>query len=49
MLKEVLGYLRPLTDDPSFWYEKLVRETWYKKLRETTDKIIVDARNTESG
>jgi len=24
--------LRPLTDDPSFSYEKLVQETWYKKL-----------------
>ena len=28
----VLSCLRPLTDDPSFSYEKLVRETWYKKL-----------------
>ena len=24
-------WLRPLTDDPSFSYEKLLRETWYKK------------------
>jgi len=24
--------VKPMADGPSFWYEKLVRETWYKKL-----------------
>jgi len=24
--------LKPMADGPSFSYEKLVRETWYKKL-----------------
>ena len=24
--------IKPMTDGPSFSYEKLVRETWYKKL-----------------
>ena len=31
-----LTILRPLTDDPSFLYKKLVRETWSKKLGYTS-------------
>ena len=33
-------HLRPLTDDPSFSYEKLVRETWSKKPGRLSSSLV---------
>ena len=37
---EVAVHVRPLTDDPSFSYEKLVRKTWSKKLGRVSSFLV---------